>query len=204
MSKRRFASNRAATRWKFMESSVSYKSGATRGISFGGLSRCARKASAGWSLNVRRFGAKTSTLTLRDSGANREALNRITRQIEFREFLRRILTRDFGEWKIEKLLSSADLENSLSPIYTRGVLRRGSQLWAVIRVSRRSDGLREDSDIRVDLARLGTPARRPACRRRPEDLSPLPIHANHGEPAGLPQSRRDTTRALRALTLREA
>ena len=83
-------------------------------------------------LNVRRFGAKTSTLTLRDSGANREALNRITQQIEFREFLRRILTRDFGEWNIEKLLSSADLENSLSPIYTRGLLRRGSQLWAVI------------------------------------------------------------------------
>ena len=83
-------------------------------------------------LNVRRFGAKTSTLTLRDSGANREALNRVTQQIEFREFLRRILTRDFSEWKVEKLLSSADLENSLSPIYTRGVLRRGSRLWAVI------------------------------------------------------------------------
>ena len=83
-------------------------------------------------LNVRRFGAKASTLTLRDSGAHREALHRITQQIEFREFLRRILTRDFGDWEIEKLLSSADLENSLSPIYTRGVLRRGSRLWAVI------------------------------------------------------------------------
>ena len=83
-------------------------------------------------LNVRRFGAKTSTLTLRDSRANREALRRITEQIEFREFLRRTLTRDFGEWEIEKLLSSADLENSLSPIYTRGVLRRGNRLWAVI------------------------------------------------------------------------
>ena len=83
-------------------------------------------------LNVRRFGAKASTLTLRDSGAQREALHRITQQIEFREFLRRTLTRDFGDWKIEKLLSSPDLENSLSPIYTRGVLRRGSRLWALI------------------------------------------------------------------------
>ena len=83
-------------------------------------------------LNVRRFGGKTAKLALRDSGADRETLDRVTQHIEFREFLRRILLRDFGGWEIEKLLSSTDLENSFSSTYTRGVLRRGSLLWAVI------------------------------------------------------------------------
>jgi hypothetical protein len=53
-------------------------------------------------------------------------------QARFREFLRRILFRDYRDWTLVQLTSAPDLEHSLSPSYVRGVLRRGHQAWAVI------------------------------------------------------------------------
>ena len=39
---------------------------------------------------------------------------------------RRVLERDFPDYKLERLTTAADLERSFGPVYARGVLRRGT------------------------------------------------------------------------------
>lgn len=83
-------------------------------------------------VRVRRFGASDTTLSLIDRARKGEAFDRQADSIEFRESFRRLLQREFREWKIGRLSCAADLEHSLSPVYSRAVLRRGQQAWAVI------------------------------------------------------------------------
>jgi hypothetical protein len=81
---------------------------------------------------ARRFGGGEATLTLLDAARKSASVQRWAGPLQFREALRRMIARDFSEWKIEHWTASADLEHSLSGLYTRGVLRRGQQAWAVI------------------------------------------------------------------------
>ena len=83
-------------------------------------------------VRVRRFGASDTTLSLIDRAGKGEAFDRRAENIEFRESFRRLLQREFREWEIARLSCAADLENSLSAVCTRAVLRRGQQAWAVI------------------------------------------------------------------------
>ncbi|HWY70094.1 MAG TPA: hypothetical protein VNX88_15595 [Terriglobales bacterium] len=52
------------------------------------------------------------------------ALQRQTR-LQYQKLLGRTLQRSFPDWNVEGLVSTADLERSFSPVYTRGLLRRG-------------------------------------------------------------------------------
>ena len=83
-------------------------------------------------VRVRRFGASDTTLSLIDRATKGEAFERQADSIEFRESFRRVLQREFRDWEIARLSCAGDLEHSLSPAYTRGVLTRGQQAWAVI------------------------------------------------------------------------
>jgi hypothetical protein len=81
---------------------------------------------------ARRFGGGEATLTLVDAARKSAGVHRQAGPLQFRETLRRLIARDWSDWRIEHLTSAADLEHSLSGLYARGVLRRGQQAWAVI------------------------------------------------------------------------
>lgn len=85
-------------------------------------------------LAVERFGrAKSDRLEF----VHRE-FERGTRQLsreEFCEQLRALLAEQFPDDTVESLTISADLEHSLSGVYARGLLRRGSLRYAVLAVA---------------------------------------------------------------------
>ncbi len=83
-------------------------------------------------LRVKLFGGGELTLALVDAARKAGSLRRNAGPAQFRETLRRMLERDFPEWKIDQLTTAPDLEHSLSGLYARGVMRRGSQAWALI------------------------------------------------------------------------
>src|SRR6202042_3885893 len=62
------------------------------------------------------------------SGA-REVRSHYLKQLEH------LLPRAFGDWKIEALRGSMDLEHSFGPAYARGLLTRGQGAWALIAVN---------------------------------------------------------------------
>jgi len=67
-----------------------------------------------------------------DEAHRRSRVHHRAGQARFREFLRRMLFRNYRDWTLTHLTSSADLEHSLSPSYARAALRRGHEVWAVI------------------------------------------------------------------------
>jgi hypothetical protein len=83
-------------------------------------------------LRARLFGGGELTLALVDAARKGGSLRRAAGPAQFREMLRRMLERDFREWKIEQLTTAPDLEHSLSGLYARGVMRHGSQAWAFL------------------------------------------------------------------------
>src|SRR5262249_53939797 len=46
-----------------------------------------------------------------------------------------ILLKQFPDWTLGKLSSTMDLERSFSPVYSRGLLRKGRSGWAVLGVN---------------------------------------------------------------------
>ena len=54
------------------------------------------------------------------------------RRLSFREEFRRMLAREFPEWKIAELSTEQDLEHSLSRIFPRALLRRGQSALAAL------------------------------------------------------------------------
>src|ERR1700686_1641193 len=85
-------------------------------------------------LEVTRFGSKApSRFEFAAVRAERSPL-RIARE-QFRARFRDLLAERFPDEKITSLTATADLKNSLSGNYTRGLLEGGSQGWAVLGVA---------------------------------------------------------------------
>ncbi len=84
-------------------------------------------------LRVSRLGRPEGVVTLIDTGDLRhlEVRRRGQREV-FREQFRLILKRQFPEWQIAELTTAPDLEHSLSPVYPRAYLRRGTVSVAAI------------------------------------------------------------------------
>ncbi len=84
-------------------------------------------------LAVEKFARREGLIDLIDRArpATHELQRKSSRTV-FRERLRRILSREFPEWKIAELTSEANLEHSLSPAFPRALLRRGASGWAAI------------------------------------------------------------------------
>ena len=83
-------------------------------------------------LRARRFGGPEGTLVLADRLRSGDRVYRASMRDHSREVFRRTLERLYPDWTISRLSSAADLEHSLSPLYSRGVIRQGQQSWAVI------------------------------------------------------------------------
>ncbi len=83
-------------------------------------------------LRARRFGQGETSLALIDRARKGERVARLADQAQYREYLRRVLVREFAPWTLSQLTCSTDLEHSLSGLYSRGFQSRGQQAWAVI------------------------------------------------------------------------
>ncbi len=93
---------------------------------------------AGWlELRVERFGQRRpGTLrlaTLRARSASEAERGSARRR--YASYFRRLLQREFPRGRIESLSSSADLKNSFSGLYTRGVVAEGKTRWAAVGVN---------------------------------------------------------------------
>src|SRR6202030_2774819 len=89
-------------------------------------------------LEVSRFGySRHAQLEFVTGRAPREK-RRVERE-QFSSRLRRILTDHFPDETVESLATSADLHHSISGSYTRGLVRRGSEAFAVMGASSHED-----------------------------------------------------------------
>ena len=77
------------------------------------------------------LGPTANILEIRESALGRHLLRREVRS-EYRGRLRAALATQFSGWKIERVSSRSDLENSLSGIYTRGVASQARTGWAFL------------------------------------------------------------------------
>lgn len=84
-------------------------------------------------LQVLRFGQSRPNLleicAERDHGA---AGSRRRSRLQYQKLLERVLRREYPGFSIDRLSSSPDLEHSISPVYTRGLLRAGQTLFAFL------------------------------------------------------------------------
>jgi hypothetical protein len=134
-------------------------------------------------LRIERFGGKKGTLALIDlKRTDPLTLSRRTARLEFREVFRRILRRTFPGHTIAELTTEQNLEQSLSSVYPRALLRHGSTALAAIGAA--ADSTPVDSVLSFGLIWLDY------LRRREPNL---PIR---GLALFLPQGQEQTT-ALR-------
>lgn len=84
-------------------------------------------------LETERFAGRKGELLLLDRAhpGQREAARRGNR-LKYREQFRLSLLRQFPDWRIAELSTEPDLEHSLSPVYPRALLRKGTQAIAAI------------------------------------------------------------------------
>ena len=87
-------------------------------------------------LTVQRFGqARQQKLEiLRDRDRRTPSARKVART-QYQKLLERALIRSFPDWRVENLTSAMDLERSFSPVYTRGLIRRGNTAFAVLGVN---------------------------------------------------------------------
>ncbi len=87
-------------------------------------------------LQVLRFGKSQPNVL--EIGANRDGRNdgsRRSSRARYQKLLERVLRREYPGFHIDRLTTSPDLEHSLSPVYTRGLLRAGQSYFAVLGVN---------------------------------------------------------------------
>src|SRR5438067_1067179 len=87
-------------------------------------------------LTVQRFGqARQQKLEiLRDRDRRTPSARKVART-QYQKLLERALIRSFPDWRVENLTSAMDLERSFSPVYKRGLIRRGNTAFAVLGVN---------------------------------------------------------------------
>ena len=101
-------------------------------------------------LEVRRLGrSRGAKLELVAGGAPRDE-RRVARE-QFSVRFRRTLTDHFPDETVESLATSADLHHSISGSYTRGLIRRGSEAFAVLSASPNEDGATIDGILTFGL-----------------------------------------------------
>ena len=87
-------------------------------------------------LGTTRFGqTKPQMLELVSQQDRRTPTTRDTIRRRYAATLQRVLQRTFPEWSSGDFHTAMDLEQSFGPAYTRGVLHRGQDAWAVLGVN---------------------------------------------------------------------
>jgi hypothetical protein len=78
----------------------------------------------------------------------------------YARLLQRGLEREFPGWTVERLSTSMDLEHSFSPVYARGIVRKGRSAFAVLGVNPQETQASVDAALTFGLLWLD------ACRER--------------------------------------
>ncbi len=87
-------------------------------------------------LQVLRFGqSRPQLMEICADNDRRTGAAKRTARACYEGLLDRVLRREYPGFKLEQLSSSPDLEHSLSPVYTRGLLRAGQSAFAVLGVN---------------------------------------------------------------------
>jgi hypothetical protein len=122
-------------------------------------------------LEVRRFGqTKPQMLHLLADRDQRTPSARATMRSRYLKQLEHLLPRAFGDWKVEALRSSMDLEHSFGPGYARGLLTRGQSTWALIGVNAEESTATVDGILTLGLLWLDYCRERSGPRRHVEGL----------------------------------
>lgn len=112
-------------------------------------------------LSVRRFAqARAHKLEIcRDRDFRTPAAKKAARS-RYARLLEHVLRRELPDWRLEKLATSMDLERSFSPVYARGLLRKGRSSFAVLGVNQEETQSSIDASLTFGLIWLE------ACRER--------------------------------------
>lgn len=122
-------------------------------------------------LSVRKFAqSRPHTLQIFRERDQRTAAARKTARSHYARMLERILQREFRDWTLAKLSTSMDLERSFSPVYTRGLLRKGRNALAVIGVNQQETQASVDAALTFGLLWLEDCRQREAGRSTVEGL----------------------------------
>jgi hypothetical protein len=87
-------------------------------------------------ISVQRFGkGKPTVLDLVPDRDRRPPSLQRQARLQYQRLLQGVIERNFAEWTVAELACSADLKRSFSPVYTRGLLRRGRSALCVFGVN---------------------------------------------------------------------
>jgi len=112
-------------------------------------------------LSVQRFGqARPHKLEICRDRDQRSPSAKNAGRTRYARTLERFIRRYFPDWKLDKLSTSMDLERSFSPVYARGILRRGRSTFAVLGVNQEETQGSIDAMLTFGLLWLD------ACRER--------------------------------------
>ncbi len=96
-------------------------------------------------LSTLRFGqAKPQIVEITPDTDRRTPSTREATRVKYLAVLKRVLSKQFPEWRVEALRTAMDLEKSFGPAYARGLMVQGTRAWAVIAVNA------EESQATVD------------------------------------------------------
>ena len=132
-------------------------------------------------LNVIRFGqAQPSLLEICADRDRRSGTMKRSRRIEYQRVLQRVLLREYPGFRVEHLSGNPDLEHSLSPVYTRAVLRAGQSAFAVLGVNSEETQASVDASLTFGILWMDYQRQKLAGRAHVEGLK-LFLPPGHSE-----------------------
>jgi hypothetical protein len=112
-------------------------------------------------LSVQRFGqSRPRKLEICRDRDRRTPTAKNAARSRYARVLERVLRQQFPDWKLDRLVTSMDLERSFSPVYARGLLRKGRSAFAVMGVNQQETQSSVDAMLTFGLLWLE------ACRER--------------------------------------
>ena len=122
-------------------------------------------------LAVRKFAqARPHALQICRERDQRTPAARKTARSHYARVLERSLQREFRDWTLSKLSTSMNLERSFSPVYARGLLRKGRSALAVLGVNQQETQASIDAALTFGLLWLDDCRHREAGRSTVEGL----------------------------------
>jgi hypothetical protein len=122
-------------------------------------------------LQVLRFGqSKPTELEIRADRDQRAGSAKRAVRMRYQSLLERLLRREYPGFRLEHLTSSPDLEHSLSPVYTRGLLRAGQSAFALLGVNSEETQSSVDAVLTFGILWLDYQRRHLAGRAQVEGL----------------------------------
>lgn len=122
-------------------------------------------------LQVLRFGQSQPTLLeICADRDGRTGTSKRAARARYQSLVERVLHREYPGFKLDQLSSSPDLEHSLSPVYTRGLLRAGQSAFAVLGVNAEETQSSVDAALTFGILWMDYQRQRQAGRAQVEGL----------------------------------